>query len=83
MPTKQELLEYMRKYKKANCPSFSNLRKKDLETLAKKHGFGTGEMKTQVQTTQSKPSVVEFFKNDGKKNPRRSRKKKRRVNMTV
>lgn len=84
MPTKQELLEYMRKYKKANCPAVSGLKKKELEALAKKHGFG-GEMKTQpvTQTTQGKPSVVQFFKSDEKKQeqpkskPKKEKKKKK------
>ncbi|NIQ14579.1 MAG: hypothetical protein GTO02_09315 [Candidatus Dadabacteria bacterium] len=69
MPTKQELLEYMRKYKKTNCPAVSGLKKQELETLAKKHGFGTSEMKTTqpTQTTQGKPSVVQFFKSNEKK----------------
>ena len=80
MPTKQELLQWFKEYKKKNCPAVSGLNKKDLETLAKKHGFGTGEMKTQqvAQTTQSKPSVVEFFKNDGKKEPKAKPKKEKK-----
>ena len=79
MPTKQELLQWFKEYKKKNCPAVSGLNKKDLETLAKKHGFGTGEMKTQVaQTTQSKPSVVEFFKSDGKKEPKAKPKKEKK-----
>jgi hypothetical protein len=87
MPTKADLLEWFRKYKKTNCPAVSGLKKKELETLAKKHGFG-GEMKTQpvTQTTQGKPSVVQFFKSDEKKQeqpkekpkPKKEKKKKDR-----
>ena len=73
MPTKVALLEWFRKYKKANCPAVSGLKKTELETLAKKHGFGTT---SEMKTTQNKPSVVQFFNQDEKKQEKQKPKAK-------
>lgn len=65
MPTKKELLEYMRKYKKANCPAVSTLKKDELERVAKKHGFGTTSTQPSVQ--QGRSRISRFFADDEKK----------------
>jgi len=57
MPTKKELLEWFKSYKKANCPAVSTLKKNELETLAKKHGYGT----TQPQARVGNSRISRFF----------------------
>jgi len=39
MPTKDELMKWMKTYKKENCKAISTMNKNQLYTEAKKHGF--------------------------------------------
>ena len=39
MPTKQELMDWMRKYKAQHCKAISKMKKDELYAEAKKHGY--------------------------------------------
>lgn len=39
MPTKQELMDWMRKYKKEHCKAISKMKKDELYAEAKRHGY--------------------------------------------
>jgi len=40
MPTKAELIKYIKAYKKKNCPPYSNLKKAELQKVAEEMGYG-------------------------------------------
>ena len=87
MPTKKELLEWFKRYKKANCPAVSTLKKNELEALAKKHGFGT----TTATTTAAAPraDIRAVFpagskkKKEKKPKPKEEAKQEEKKEMTL
>jgi len=74
--SKKELLDYMRKYKKANCPAFSTLNKKDLESLARKHGFGAA---TATTTAAARGADIRVAFPAGSKKEKKEKKAKQEV----
>ena len=58
-PTMTQIKDYIKRYKKVNCPPVSKLTPTELRTLARKLGYGSSEMKIQTPEPptpkQSKP----------------------------
>jgi hypothetical protein len=64
MPTKKELHEWLKTYKKEHCKSISTMKKDDLYTEAKKHGFlheKHGLKKKTKTPTETKTDITSAF----------------------
>jgi hypothetical protein len=55
MPTKTELMDWMKKYKKENCKSISTMKKDELFEEAKRHGYLQEKFGIKKKSESKKP----------------------------